>query len=369
VTLKKVSKVSKASKEPQTMEELLASSKAPIKRLKRGEQFEGIVKNIASKTVYIDIGAKSYGVVAGREYDAAREFVKNLKIDDKIMVSIASPEDSMGQILLSLKKAAFSSAWKKYLDAQAQNTEVEVLVKEQTQAGLLIDCDGLSGFIPTSQIGKIHQGKTSELINKKIRVKVLEIDQVQNRLLFSEKAVSEKEKIARLKTLLGKIEVNTTFEGEVTSILPFGVFVKIMIDNEEIEGLVHISEVSWEKIADAQGMFDIGEKVKVVVIGKDEEAGRLSFSLKQTTDDPWQNKIKNYSQEKQVKGKVLKLIASGAVIGLEDGVEGFLHISKIPPTTKIDVGDTLDLVIEKIEAEKRRISLDLVLKAKPMGYK
>jgi ribosomal protein S1 len=366
----KVSKgKTKSSKEPQSMEELLKSSNYQIKRLKKGEQIEGIVKNISSNIAYFDIGYKAEGIVIGREFEAAKDFIKKLKPGEKVTLTVVMPEDNFGQTLLSLRKTAFSSAWKKFFDAKIADEEIEVVGKEQTPAGLLVDAEGLSGFIPTSQFGKAALGKLEELVGKKFKAKVLEIDSTQNRLIFSEKAVSEKEKIAKIKQLLEKVKEGEIFDGEVTSVVPFGLFVKIDLGEEEVEGLVHVSEIAWEKVIDPSELYQVGDEVKVKVIGSGASHGRLSLSLKQITTDPWQEKVKELKEETPVKGEVKRLVAAGAIIDIGNGLEGLLHISKIPPTMKIDVGDTLDCMIEKIEADKKKISLGLVLKEKPVGYK
>lgn len=358
-----------SSREPKSMEELLALSGYQIKGLKRGQQLEGIITRISSKAVFVDIGVKSEGLVAGREFEAAREYIKNLKTGDKVLVSVALPEDQSGQILLSLRKAAFSSAWKNFFEAKEKGNEVQVMVKEESSAGLLVEAAGLSGFIPTSQIGKTHQGKTKDLVGKKLKVKVIEIDQLQNRLVFSEKAVSEKEKIAKVKDIVKKVTIGQTFNGKVTAIAPFGIFVQIKVDDEEVEGLVHISEISWDRVDDPAQTFQVGEMVETIVIGKDIGGERLSLSIKQVTADPWQARAEKFPEESTISGKVIRLAAYGAFIELEEGFEGLLHISKIPPSMKIDVGDKIDCFVEKIEPEKRRISLGLVLKEKPVGYK
>jgi len=364
-----VAKRKTSKSEPQTMADLLSESGYQIKGIKRGQQFEGTVSVILRGTVYVDIGAKCEGLVTNREFEAAKDFIKSLKAGDKVLVSVVSPEDNNGQLLLSLKKAAYTSAWKKFLEAKEKDEEVEVLVKEETPSGLLIEVQGLTGFIPYSQIGKETLKKVKELAGKTLRVKVLEVEQGSNRLVFSEKAVSEKEEIAKLKKILQKIEIGAVVEGEVVAVFPFGVFVKVEFDAEEIDGLIHISEISWEKVENPQGLFKVGDRVKVKIIGKDEESVRLSFSIKQTTSDPWQEKIKKYAPESFVSGKIIRLVSYGAVVELEEGVEGFLHISRIPPETKIEVGEKIDCFVEKIEAEKRRITLGLVLKEKPIGYK
>jgi len=351
------------------MADLLAESGYQIKGIKRGQQFEGTVSAILRGTVFVDIGAKCEGLVTNREFEAAKDFIKNLKVGDKVLVSVVSPEDNNGQLLLSLKKAAYGSAWKKFLEAKEKNEEVNVLVKEETAAGLLVEAQGLTGFIPYSQIGKDTLKKVKELAGKTLKAKVVEVEQGSNRLVFSEKAVSEKEEIAKIKKILQEIEIGGVAEGEVVAIFPFGIFVKAKFGGEEIEGLVHISEISWEKVENPGAVFKVGDRVKVKIIGKDEESVRLSFSIKQTTGDPWQEKVKKYAPESVVSGKVIRLVSYGAVVEIEEGLEGLLHISRIPPETKIEVGEKIDCFVEKIEAEKRRISLGLVLKEKPIGYK
>ncbi len=365
----KIKKKDHPSKEPQTMEELLSHLGYQFKVLKKGDQLEGIVKDISSKAVFIDVGAKTEGIVANREFEAARDFISNLKIGDKVLVSVVSPEDRSGQLILSLRKAAVFSAWEKFLKVKEKNEEVEVKVKEISPSGILVEADGLVGFIPFSQIGIGLQKKVNFLRGASLRVKVLEVDQAKNRLIFSEKEVSEKEEIEKVKKVIGKIKIGEVFEGKIEAVFPFGLLVEIKVGGTKIFGLVHISEISWDKVENLNSLFTIGETVKVLVFDKDEEGGKLFFSIKRTIPDPWQEKVEKYSQENLINGKVVRLVSSGAIVELEEGIEGLLPISKIPLDFKITQGQTISCYVEKVDKEKRKIFLGLVLKEKPIGYK
>lgn len=384
MAIKKVSKVEKvlkvskiksskssgvSKKEPQTMEELLATTGYQVQGLKRSQTVSGRVTNISLKAVYIDIGAKTEGVVIERGFEAARDFIKTLKVGDQVSAQVVSPESESGQILLSLKKTASSQAWQNLQEAKEKNDEVEVKVLETTRAGLIVEIQGLTGFIPGSQLATSWQGQENQLLDRKIKVRIIEIDEANNKLIFSEKAVSEKEKIAQIGKAIQKVKVGGEYLGTVTGITPFGVFVQITARGTLLEGLVHISEVAWEKVEDLADFLKVGQEAKVKVIGVDKEAGRLALSLKQLLSDPWQERIKKYPVETKISGKVTKLTSFGAFLEIEPGLEGLLHISKIPPEQKINVGDQINCFVESIESEKRRLSLGLVLSKKPVGYK
>ncbi|MDP3955510.1 MAG: S1 RNA-binding domain-containing protein [bacterium] len=365
----KVSKVNSPKNNPQTMEELLVSTGYQFKGFKRGQTVEGVVASIAAKTVLIDVGGKTEGIIAEREFETARDFIKNLKVGDKLSLQVINPESEAGQVLLSLRKTAFSTAWKQLAQILENGDEVEVLVSSVGRNGLMIQAYGLNGFIPNSQIGSHYLGKLNELVGKKIKVKPVEVDEMSEKLLFSERAVSEKEKIAEIEAALELVKIDEEYDGKISGVTPFGVFVQINLGKTPVEGLVHISEIAWEKIDDPNILLKVGDEVKVKVIGVDKEAGRLALSLKQLTTDPWVEQAKKYTPDTHIKGKVLKLTAFGAFVELEPNLTGLIHISKIPAEKKIDVGDTVSCFVEAVETDKRRISLGLVLTEKPVGYK
>ncbi len=352
------------------MEELLAQTDHQIKGLKRGEEVTGKVVNITSKAVYVDIGAKTEGIVTNREYEAVKDYIKNqLKIGDKISAQVRSPETDSGQILLSLRQASQTAVWENIAKAQENDETLEVRGKEINRAGLMVDFQGLYGFIPNSQFSVKQLPQIKELINKIIKVKVIEFDPDKKRLIFSERAVSEAEKIKKFTQIVKKVKTGGEYEGEILAIFPFGLFVQISVGKDKVDGLVHISEISWDKVENLEKMFKIGDKIKVKVIGIDPKENRLALSIKQLTKDPWLEKAKKHPAESRVKGKVTRLAAYGAFVEIEPGLEGLIHISKIPAETKIDVGDTVDCFVEALEENKRRLALGLVLKEKPIGYK
>lgn len=359
-------KEGRSSREPQTMEELL--KEAQVSGLRKGQLVEGVVTAITPKSIFIDIGAKTEGIVLGKEFEREKDFIKNLKPGDKVKAYIGSVEDEKGQILLSLRQAAVNFAWERYKKMMETKERVEVRGREINKGGVIVDAPyGLQGFIPGSQIGSSWEGKVESLINRKLLVEVIEVNQEQNRLVFSEKAVSDAEKLQKTAKAISSLKIGDVFEAEVTQVVPFGVFVKINVDGGEVEGLVHISEVSWLKVDDLTKMYKPKDKVKVKVVSL--EGGRVQFSIKQLLPDPWEEMDKRYPVDSRMSGRVTRLASFGALVEIDEGVEGLIHISKIPPEYVLNEGDKVDVYIESVDKKNRRISLGLVLSQKPIGYK
>jgi len=357
-----------SSKEPQTMEELLASQNYQFKGLKKGEIVEGVVTEITPKSLFIDIGGKTQGVILSKELETVKDFIKELKVGDKVKAYVGMPETDRGQILLSLRKYAQNFAWNRYADLLLSGEEVMVKGREVNKGGLIVDSPfGLQGFIPGSQISLTWRGKIDQLVNRNLKVKTIEVKPEQNRLVFSEKAISDAQKIASLGKTLQKVKEGEILEAEVTQIAPFGLFVKVKIEDQIIEGLIHISEVSWLKIDDLGKLYKVGDKFKVKLISTKE--GKVQFSLKQLLPDPWEDLEKKYPLEKKIEGKVVRLASYGALIEIEPGIEGLLHVSKIPPEFQINEGDKVEVYIDSLDKKVRKISLGLVLKEKPLEYR
>lgn len=348
--------------EPQTMEELLNTTGYKIRGFKRGETIEGTIVSITPSEILIDIGYKSLGVVSEREMGQIDNL--NLKVGDKLLVQIVSPESEAGQLILSVRRAGLEKKWQEIADKKGKNEAVEVTGLEVTRGGLLVDYQGLRGFIPASQLDPARGGVQTG-VRKTIKVLTIEVERVANRLVFSEKKVLEPGKIAQKAQALAKIKIGEVYEGKVSGLVPFGIFVSI----DGLEGLVHISEIAWEKVTKPSDYFKIGDKVKVLVISKEESTGKLNLSVKQLSADPWQELVKKYSLEQEIKGKVTKISHFGAFIELEKGIEGLIHISKIPAGVELKEEEKVNCVIEGIDYQKRKISLALVLKEKPVGYR
>jgi small subunit ribosomal protein S1 len=375
--------VSRGVGKPVTMDELLAKTGYQLKGFKRGEKVTGKVVEVTGKTVYIDVGGKAEAIVSEQEYALARDYFRDLKSGDTVEGIVLVPENDAGQVILSLRKAAIDTRWNIMEQAIADEKELPVKVREVTKGGLLVDVDGVFGFIPTSQLGREWEGNMSLAVGKTIWAKVIEVDRAQNRLVLSEKAVTEAEEIEERRKALGAVKVGGEYEAIVVGVVPFGVFAEIVIkskskskskkeENEEevkLEGLIHISELSWEKVDDVTKVVKVGDKIKVQVIGIDGENGKLALSVKRLTEDPWGIVQKKYKTDSKHSGVVAKVAPYGVLVRLEKGIEGLIHASKMPGDTAFTEGQKVDVFVESVDLEKRRLSFGVVLTAKPVGYK
>lgn len=351
------------------MKELLAQTDYKLKGLNRGDVIQAIIVEKTKSVLYLDIGGKSEGMVIDREMKASKDFIKTLKEGDTVSAIVTQAENDRGQTLLSLKKAASENIWAEFNEKLKTKQVVNVKGKEMNKGGLVVEIKGLQGFVPSSQFGTNIVGKEEDLIGQILKVKVIEVDQEKNRLIFSEKLVSDAGLLKAQKQSLAKIKVSDDFKGEVTGVMPFGLFVKVKVDKLFLEGLVHISEISWEKVDDPSKFFKQGDKVKVKVLAIDKASGKLNLSIKQLADDPWKGIAKKYKVDKKIKGEVIRIAPFGAFVKITPGIEGLIHISKIPVEQSFNVGDEVNCFIESVDPEKRRISLGLVLTTKPVGYK
>lgn len=362
------SKKSSVKASIQTMDELLAQTGYKLRGWKRGDEIEGVLVEKTKQVLYLDIGGKTEGMVIDREMKAAADFIKELKVGDKVTAIVTQPENESGQTLLSLKKAAQDAVWQEFTEKLKTGESIKVFGQEVNKGGLIVLAKSLAGFIPTSQFNSKWLGKINQLINQEIEVKTIEVDRQQNRLIFSEKEVSQAGLIKEQSLALKKIKVGDVLEGEVTGIMPFGLFVRVKTP-VDLEGLVHISEISWEKVDDPSKFFNQGDKIKVKVLAADQKTGKLNLSIKQLQLDPWEEIEKKYPSDTRVKGEIVRLAPFGAFVNLKPGIEGLIHISKIPAEKVLKVGDKVDCFVESVDREARRMSLGLVLKEKPVGYK
>ena len=360
---KKEKVVKNKKKEILTMEDLLKSEGVELVGFKKGQEVRGKITSIKNKAIYIDVGGKSDAVVGGKEFEFVKDYVADLKVGDEIEVQIKSPENDKGQILVSIRGAASGYGWNYFTDKQKNEGEVTVFAKELNRGGAVVVAPfGFYGFVPGSQIGEKYDGDPEKMLGKKVKVKVLEVDQEKNRLVFSERLVSEPGKVGKESDAIDALKVDTVFEAEIVRVEPFGIFVKIDYKYKEqelsLEGLVHISEISWEKVDNLTQMYKAKEKIQVKLINKDE--GRLQFSIKRMSNDPWQDISDKYPKEKEVSGVVVRIANFGALVKLEAGVEGVVHVSKLVNGVNLKENEEVDVYIESIDTAKRKISLGLV---------
>jgi ribosomal protein S1 len=346
-----------------TMEELLKSEGVELLGLKKGQEVKGKITAIKNKAIYIDIGAKTDAVVMGKEFEFVKDYVADLKISDEIEVQVKSPENDKGQILVSIRGAASGYGWNYFKEKEKNGGEVTVFAKELNRGGTVVVAPfGFFGFIPGSQIGAKYDGDPEKMLGKKIKAKVLEVDQAKNRLVFSERLVSEPDKVGEEVDAIDKLQIGDIFDAEVVRVEPFGIFVRVGYGTDgselNLEGLVHISEISWEKVNDLTQMFKSKDKIKIKLINKDD--GRLQFSIKRLSNDPWSDIEERYPKDKEIEGEVVRIANFGALVKLDTGVEGLIHISKLTGGVNLKEGEKVQVYIESVDTTKRKISLGLV---------
>lgn len=346
-----------------TMADLLKLEGVQLTGLKKGQEVKGKITAIKNKAIFIDVGGKTDAVVMGKEFEFVKDYVADLKLNDEIEVQIKSPENDKGQILASIRGAASGYGWNYFKEKEKSGGEVSVFAKELNRGGTVVIAPfGFFGFIPGSQIGSKYDGDPDKMIGKKIKTKVLEVDQAKNRLVFSERLVSEPDKVGEEVGAIEHLEVGDVFDADIMRVEPFGVFVRVNCDNKgaplNLEGLVHISEISWEKVSDLSLMFRAKDKIKIKLINKDD--GRLQFSIKRLSGDPWTTIEDKYPKDKEVDGEVVRIANFGALVKLETGVEGLIHISKLTGGVTVKEGDKVQIYIESIDVQKRKISLGIV---------
>ncbi|MCD6471185.1 S1 RNA-binding domain-containing protein [bacterium] len=326
---------------------------------------EGRVIKIGRNEIYLDIGGIATGVVRGPEIEDELGKITNLKIGDKATAMVTDLDNEKGLIELSFRKAGHQKAWEKLNEMFNKGTIIKVKIIDANTGGLIAQYGKLIGFIPTSQLSVDHFPRVSDgdktkilnllkrFIGEKWPVKIIGLDQKENKLIFSEKGLTERKK----KT---KYKIGDIIEGEVCGLTDFGAFVKF--DKNE-EGLVHISEIGWRRLDSPSDVLKVGDKVKAKIIGKQEE--KYSLSIKRLIPNPWENVEKKYKVGQIVKGKILKINPFGFFVELDPEIHGLAHISEISDKPIKDlskiakVGDTLKFKIVSIEPEFYRLGLSL----------
>ncbi|HKB88034.1 MAG TPA: S1 RNA-binding domain-containing protein [Patescibacteria group bacterium] len=358
---------STSSKTPTTMAELLAMAKSKVNIFTKGQRVDAVVLTKSPTLVTFDIGGKSEGLVKEKAYTDAKEFIETLKVGDKVLATVLVPETRDGTIILALKDAIRDISWVELTKAKDNNEEVPVLGKGVNVSGFVVDVMGIEGFIPTSQMGKIALSEAQNLVGKYFKAKVMEVDRMNKKVVLSEKEVSEAGDIKLAKEALKKIKEGEIYDGVVTTVAPFGAFVKISVGKTSLEGLVHVSEISYKKVNLPSDVLAVNDKVSVKVLAS--HVGKLALSMKQALKDPWLEVEKKYKADDKITGKIVRISDFGVFVEIEPGVEGLIHITKIPPTHKLVMGSEVKCVIEDVNVKDKRIALNLVLTTIPLGYK
>jgi len=348
------------------MASLLKSNIKKHHPVERGELLQGEVVRNDGRNILVDIGGKSEGVLSRREISEENIDISQFKVGSKIPVVVNQSETDQGFTILSFKKAAVRKEWQNINKALKEGDVLEAAVTDINSGGMVVTFGNLSGFVPVSHLNQnlftlvreylsgdpaLRGQKKQELVGKKIKVKIIEIDKQKDRLIASQrKALDEKDQ-KKQKEALKKIKAGDILEGKVTNVTPFGIFVNV----GEIEGLAHVSELSWEHIAHPAQIFSVGDKVKVKVLESKPDEGKLSLSTKALIENPFSKFAQKHKVGSKVKGKVVKIVPYGIFINLSSGVDGFMHVSEIEKPSK--VGDTIETVVTEVNISKKRISL------------
>jgi len=353
------------SSDPQTMDELVAKMGKIQFGLKKGDTVNGTVVSVSPKEIYVDIGKKSFGIVAEWELEQVKDYAATLSVGDKVTAQVMNPENEAGFIVLSLRKSSSERRWTVLHEKKEKGEDIDVVGIEVAKGGLLVEWQSLRGFIPATQLDHTVSNNPASLIGRHIQAKILEIDQTLNRLVLSQKASTLGISPSVIRDKLKKIKPNDTVKGVVSGVVPFGLFV----DVDGLEGLVHISEIAWEKVENPANFYKVGDAVEVVVMDVNQDEGKLNLSIKRLTPDPWKNILDRYPRDEVVSGKVVRQAPYGVFVQLETGIEGLIHISKIPSGTELKIGESIECMVENVDTAKRKISLTIVPKEKPVGYR
>ena len=371
-----VAPVRELGPEPTTMEELLAEQDSDIKSFKHGDVVDGTVVRIDKDEILVDIGAKSEGVVSNRElFGRHGEGQPELKIGDTVLVYVLQPESPEGHVVLSLRRAGLERKWRAMQEQFEEGVIIEAPVIDHNKGGLIVDC-GIRGFVPISQIVDFPRRpqndqprdaaqeiaeKLQPFVGRKLRLKILEVNRKANRLILSEKVALYEERREKRDELFSSLQVGQTVKGTVRSIAPFGVF----IDLGGIDGLVHKSELSWNKVNNPEAGYKVGEEVEAEVIDINHERGRISLSIRRLQPDPWHSTVADFNVGDVIDGTVTKLVNFGAFVRVRDGLEGLIHISELShqrvahPADVVHEGQQLKLKIISLDSERHRLGLSL----------
>lgn len=349
------------SKNAITMDELLESSS--IQNIKTGDVIEGKITSVRKHEVWIDLGPHGVGVVMRREIGHGQK----MELGEKVTTSVVDPEMDEGYALLSVKRAAKDRGWDELQRVFDDQEIIDITAYDANRGGLLVELEGIRGFLPVSQLAAGHYPRVSgadkdeilqklnSLVNKPIRVRILDVSRKDNKLIFSEKEAVKDD----MQNLFSKLKVGDDVKGVVTGVIDFGAFVNV----DGIEGLIHISEISWERVENPRDYVKVGEEIEAKIIAIDKD--RLSLSLKQMKEDPWLQEVKAFKKGASVEGKVTRITPFGAFVQLSPAVEALVHVSEMSNDDSVNPEEIFKLNEKKqfkvidIDTESRKIALSL----------
>jgi small subunit ribosomal protein S1 len=353
-----------------TMEDYLFREEEAFKTPNPGDIVDGVVVRVDADEVLVDIGFKAEGVISSKEL-GYRGDEPDLQPGDEIKVYVLQPENDAGNVVLSLRRARAETTWIEAAQKQESGEVMDADVREQNKGGLIVNVLGLRGFLPSSQVGRAYAGNLEQLVNQRIPVKVLEVNRKRNRLIVSQKAAEDEDRARRREDLFSRLGVGDEVTGTVSGITSYGAFVDI----GGADGLIHISELSWDRVSRVNDVVQLGDQVRVKVIKLDPDNNRISLSLRQLQQDPWERLLQSTPVGTIVEGSVTKTKKYGAFLQILPGIEGLLHISELSwdhvekTEDVLKVGETVQVKVIGVDSARRRVSLSLKqLSGTPAGY-
>lgn len=335
---------------------------ATMVSFEEGDVVNGKVVRIDRDEVLLDIGYKSEGVIPAGELSIRKnvDTSEEVELGEEIDALVVTKEDAEGRLILSKKRARFEKAWRKIEAAAESGQPVEGNVIEVVKGGLILDL-GIRGFLPASLVDIRRVHNLDEFMSQTLECKVIELNRSRNNVVLSRRAVLEEERKEVRDQILDRLQPGEVVEGKISNIVDFGAFV----DLEGIDGLIHISELSWSHVNHPSEVVAIGDTVKIKVLDIDRDRQRISLGLKQTQEDPWQRVVSTYRSGDVLEGTVTKVVSFGAFVEILDGVEGLVHISELAdhhvenPSEVVELGAALNVKILEIDEERRRLSLSI----------
>lgn len=371
---------SNPSQQTSLMAKLLATQKSSLRVLHKGDLIKGTITKLTPKEILVDIQAKTEAVVLEKDKKILRSLLDALKVGDEVEISVLNPESDLGHPVVSLRRFMEHRVWNKLSDYQKKKQTIQATVREITRGGYLLETlEGVVGFLPNSQISYSKFSKASlenvpgqrdqDILGRSLDVFILELNRIGKKIIFSQKPVIG---IEEFEQRIGEVKTGQKTTAIVTNITAFGLFVTLP-EFDNLDGLIHISEIAWDKVENIGGMFSSGENVEVVVIGIDKEAKRAELSIRKLTTDPFEEIIRNVAIDQKLEGTVTKVFSSGIYLEFKadtlKSAEGFIRKEKIPPNTNYELGQTVSATVSEIDRKRHRIMLTPVLTEKPIGYR
>jgi len=351
------------------MEQYLQDPANDYYNLQYGDTVDGVIMHVDRDEVLVDIGSKSEGVVPSKEMSSLLPEEKDeLKVGDEVLVFVVQPEDKEGRAVLSLDKARQEKSWRRLQQQFETGDVLQAKVINYNKGGVLVNLDGVRGFVPASQVTGISRGPDAQkqsdmakMVGGSLTLKIIEINRGRNRLILSERQAVQEVREARKDEILDSLKEGDIREGTVTSITDFGAFVDI----GGADGLVHLSELSWSRVKHPAEILRVGDKTKVYVLNIDNDRKRIALSIKRTQEEPWTTISGRYELGQLVDATITQLASFGAFARLEDGVEGLIHVSEMGdgriqhPRELVKEGDTVPVRIIRIDPARKRIGLSM----------